>query len=61
MAIYLIDGDNNPGFGSSGTQWLTEEDRIIVFYNNSNTFYKQEKNRRELENSTKAAVHFELI
>lgn len=61
MAIYLIDGDNNPGFGACGAQWLTDEDRIIVFHNNSNTFYKQDKNRQKLEESTKAKVQFELI
>ena len=61
MAIYLIDGDNNPPFGTNGVQWLKEEDKVIVFYNNSNTFYKLEKHKNELVNGTKAAVQFELI
>ena len=61
MAIYFIDGDNSPGGRTCGVQWLTAADKVIVFYNDSNAFYKAEKNRKALADSTRAKVLFEQI
>ena len=61
MAVFLVDGDNNPGKGPvTGTEFLTKEDRVIVFYASNNTYYKVEKNRESLIGKTSADVEFSM-
>ena len=42
MAIYFIDGDNAPGNRIIGIENLNEEDKVIVFYAQSNSHYGSE-------------------
>ena len=58
MAIYFIDGDNSPGARTIGIENLNEDDKVIVFYAQSNSHYGSEFIRNELSSKTKAKVTF---
>lgn len=59
MAIYYIDGDNEPKKRFNGMKWLSENDVVYVFYADKNTYLGAERNRRSIEEETKASVRFE--
>lgn len=59
MAIYYVDGDNSPKERIKGIEWLSENDKVYIFYADTNTYYTKDKNRRDIELTTKAKIQFE--
>ena len=52
MAIYFIDGDNNPKEHIKGIELLAAGDEVHIFYAAKNTYYLSDKNRKAIMAST---------
>lgn len=61
MAIYFIDGDNNPKENIKGIELTAQSDEIHIFYASQNTYFCNEKNRKEVKARTNAKLYFYKI
>jgi len=48
MAIYFIDGDNNPKEHIKGIELLAAGEEVHIFYAAKNTYYSSDKNRKRM-------------
>lgn len=61
MAIYFIDGDNNPKEHIKGIELLAAGDEVHIFYAAKNTYYSSDKNRKAIMSMTEAGVFYKKV
>lgn len=61
MAIYFIDGDNNPKEHIKGIELLAAGDEVHIFYAAKNTYYLSDKNRKAIMAMTEAGVFYKKV
>lgn len=61
MAIYFIDGDNNPKEHIKGIELLAAGDEVHIFYAAKNTYYSSDKNRKDIMSMTEAGVFYKKV
>ena len=61
MAIYFIDGDNNPKEHIKGIELLAAGDEVHIFYAAKNTYYSSDKNRKAIMTMTAAGVFYKRV
>lgn len=61
MAIYFIDGDNNPKEHIKGIELLAAGDEVHIFYAAKNTYYSSDKNRKAIMAMTEAGVFYKKV
>lgn len=61
MAIYFIDGDNNPKEHIKGIELLAAGDEVHIFYAAKNTYYSSDKNRKAIISMTEAGVFYKKV
>lgn len=61
MAIYFIDGDNNPKENIKGIELLAAGDEVHIFYAAKNTYYSSDKNRKAIMAMTEAGVFYKKV
>ena len=61
MAIYFIDGDNNPKEHIKGIELLAAGDEVHIFYAAKNTYYLSDKNRKAIMSMTEAGVFYKKV
>lgn len=61
MAIYFIDGDNNPKEHIKGIELLAAGDEVHIFYAVKNTYYSSDKNRKAIMAMTEAGVFYKKV
>lgn len=61
MAIYFIDGDNNPKEHIKGIELLATGDEVHIFYAAKNTYYLSDKNRKAIMAMTEAGVFYKKV
>lgn len=61
MAIYFIDGDNNPKEHIKGIELLAAGDEVHIFYAVKNTYYSSDKNRKAIMSMTEAGVFYKKV
>ena len=61
MAIYFIDGDNNPKDHIKGIELLAAGDEVHIFYAAKNTYYSSDKNRKAIMSMTEAGVFYKKV
>lgn len=61
MAIYFIDGDNNPKEHIKGIEMLAAGDEVHIFYAAKNTYYLSDKNRKAIMAMTEAGVFYKKV
>lgn len=58
IAMYYVDGDNNPGTRTGGLENMGFGDIVKVFYNNQNTYYRDSANRKKMEDIAECRLDF---
>lgn len=61
MAIYFIDGDNNPKENIKEIELLAAGDEVHIFYAAKNTYYSSDKNRKAIMAMTEAGVFYKKV
>ena len=58
MAIYMVDGDNNPKMHLQGIDLLSEKDIVHIFFSGKTTYYKNKERQKQIQDQTRANVSF---